>query len=522
MSTAPPIVPAVVSDTETDGSLDLSTLTSITASDDRARRVAETFVGAEGVWLPGGEVRLIDSRVDGGVHFDLRAAEGSRPALAPNSPESLGAHEIRIDRAGIVVSAASEEGLARGAATIVQLLADRAGVVSSRVIRDEAAWGWRSLSLDVVRYFSDTDQVLRVIDLLALYKFNVLHLHLSDNEGWRLEIPGWPQLTPTDADFFSLAEYRRIVDYATERFITVVPEIDLPGHAAAALRAYPELNPEDAARPAGPFPIANLSTDSPAAWRLVDDVVTTLAENTPGPFIHVGGDEAFGMEAAAHEAFVEHAIAAVRAAGKKSVGWQETSRANVDAEHTVQFWVDFDIDAPRPEQESGSTATEQIPDDSMAAMIAHFGEAMRDRQRILDKGLHLVISPISHSYLDRPHAESSIHGEQEQERSRIGLAYYPGTPVRDYLEWDPASVLARVDVSRIRGVEAALWCESIREASDIDALLLPRLPAVAEVAWSGSRRSDWDGFRDRIAHHAPLWDAAGWCWFAVDSVPWRR
>ncbi|MEV7608557.1 family 20 glycosylhydrolase [Microbacterium sp. NPDC089320] len=525
MTTTLHIIPTVATDATVAETLDLASIVRVSASDERAVAVAEMFRRDAAAWAARDlEGAGVADEAAGDVRFELRGEGGSGP-LSPSSREALGEHEIAITPSGIRVSSDHEEGLSRGAASVVQLLAGSETAIGARVIRDGAAWGWRALSLDVVRFFSPVERVLQVIDLLALYKFSVLHLHLSDNEGWRLEIPGWPRLTPATAgtrEYFTIEEYRRIVEYAARRFITVVPEIDLPGHAAAALRAYPELNPADAANLGGPFPIANLSPDSEAAWRLVDDVVRTLVENTPGPFVHIGGDEAFGMDAAAHESFVEHAIAAVAAHSKSTVGWQETSRAAVGPDHTAQYWVDFDIDAPRDESAAGSKSGSDIPEDSMAAMVAHFAEAMGDRSRILEKGTHVVVSPISHAYLDRPHAEASTDPAQEEQRSRVGLQYYPGTPVRDYLEWDPTTVLAGVDPSRIRGVEAAIWCESVTAASDIDALLLPRLPAVAEVAWAGSRRSDWEGFRSRIAHHALLWDASGWEWFEVDSVDWRR
>ncbi|MGH8954580.1 MAG: family 20 glycosylhydrolase [Microbacterium sp.] len=516
-----PLIPTPSSVLSAPGALDPDSLVRVTAADERALVIAERFRSDLASWtgrsLDAGV--CVGERAAASVHFEVTGG-AAVPAVAPGS---LGDHTVLVDERGITVSAADTEGLARGAASAVQLLGttDAEHIPFSR-IEDRAAWGWRGLSLDVVRFFSPIERIRQVIDLLALYKFNVLHLHLSDNEGWRLAIPGWPLLTPaTDGprEFYTLEEYRDLVQYAQDRFITIVPEIDLPGHAAAALRAYPELNPVDAAALGGAFPIANLATDSPRAWALVDDVVRTLAENTPGPFIHIGGDEAFGMDAAAHEAFVERAVERVVAAGKRTIGWQETSRAAIGPAHTAQYWVDFVIDDSAPSDEPGPDG---VPEESLSAMAAHFREAMHDGQRIVSKGSRVIVSPISHAYMDRPHAERSLDEAQEQARSRIGLAYYPGTSLREYLEWDAVDVLPGLDRERISGVEGALWCESVTEASDIDALLLPRLTAIAEVAWAGSARAGWERFRDALAAHPALWEAQGWRWFQADTVEWRR
>lgn len=518
-----PIIPLPDSIQEAGGTVSAQVPTSVTMSTERLRPLVDVFRTDLRTWT-GRELdppRVASSAVPAGIHFTL-TDDGPATPLAPLSAASLGEHALTVDERGVLVESATEEGLARGAATVIQLLRAQDGPRGVR-IHDRAHWGWRGLSLDVVRSFVPLERVLRIVDLLALYKFNVLHLHLSDNEAWRLELPGWPRLTPdTEAgrEYFTLAEYGAIVRYAAERFITVVPEIDLPGHVGAALRAYPELNPIDAERLEGPFPIANLSVDAPRSWALVDDVVRTLVDHTPGPFIHVGGDEAFGMDGDAHIAFVERAVAALRAAGKKTIGWQETSRADIGSEHIAQYWVDFRIDDEGAEREpSGADA---IAEESLAAMVSHFAEAARDGERIGRKGMQAVLSPISHAYVDRPHAEASVDAGQDAARSGLGFAYYPPTPISAYLEWDARDVLPAVDLAKVAGVEAALWCESVRGPADIDALLMPRLPAVAEVAWAGSGRRDWPVFRNALAEHAVLWDEGGWAWYQADSVAWRR
>ncbi|GAA2974303.1 hexosaminidase [Microbacterium terrae] len=518
-----PVIPSPAVVVLGEGALRISDLTTITVSDERALTLATRFREDLARWGGPmlGDVSVTRERVGASVRFVLTSTD-TDPRW-PGTPGVDDAHTVVVDEQGVVVESAHLSGLVRGAASVIQLLARSEGDLGLVRFEDRARWSWRGLSVDVVRWFVPYEQLKRIVDLLALYKFNVLHLHLSDNEGWRLEIPGWPMLTTGEGDtreYLTLDEYDDLVAYAADRFITVVPEIDMPGHVAAALRAYPELNPIDAAGLEGPFPIANLSPDSDAAWRFLDDVLRTLAAHTPGPFIHVGGDEAFGMDADAHAAFVNRAIATVKQLGKQSIGWQETSRADVGPDHIAQYWVDFKVEGDKA-PESGSKSLDDVSESSMAALAAHFAEAMLDGERINSKGSRLLVSPLSRAYLDRPHGERSWSDAQEALRARLGLQYYPGTAVRDYLEWNPAEILPAIDESRIVGVETAIWCESVKDLADLEALLLPRLPAIAEVGWS-AKPTSWDEYRERLAQHAPLWTAQDWRWFEVETVDWIR
>ena len=239
------------------------------------------------------------------------AAAGIRPptGVTPDGADPAAErYELRVESDAILVAAPGPVGIFRGLTTLRQLMAappDR-GVA----IADGPRYTWRGLSLDVARTFFDVAAVKRVIDMLSLYKFNVLHLHLTDDQGWRIEIPELSRLTEIGGSralgdrpggFYSVAQFEDIVAYAAERFVTVVPEVDMPGHCAAALLAYPALASAPGDRGTG----ANLlNSDDPDVAAFVRTVLGSVATLTPGAYLHIGGDEAFGMSPDAYDRFL--------------------------------------------------------------------------------------------------------------------------------------------------------------------------------------------------------------------------
>ncbi|WP_052206950.1 family 20 glycosylhydrolase [Sinomonas humi] len=521
-----PLIPRPLALAVHGGTLTLTSLREVSVSHGSVLPVAERFLGDLRRWtgleLDGPRISGTRGRV--GVRIEL---SGPAPwaELSPESAAATGAHTLTIDSDGFLVKSESLEGLYRGLTSVVQAIGTGAETVPKLQIIDRARYGWRGLSLDTARSFVPVEEVRRIIDLLALYKFDVLHLHLTDNEGWRLQVPGWPELTPEPGDgpvrFYTLDDLAELNRYSADRFITVVPEIDLPGHAGAALRAYPGLNPGAVDELDRPFPRANLDPGSEEAWRFLDDVVSALAAAAAGPYVHIGGDEAFGMDDAAHAAFVDRAVARAGELGKTVIGWQETSRADVGAEQIVQHWIDFsgaeagDDDAAR----DAADAPGPIPPAIQQELTANFRKAAGDGRRIADKGVRVIMSPTGHAYLDRPHQDVSLDDEQNAKKSGLGLAYYPPTPLAAYLEWDPATVTPAIPARSIVGVEAALWTETADSADDRGALLLPRLPAIAEAAWSEGT-SHWSEYRERLGPQSRLWERAGVPWYRASSVPW--
>src|SRR5688500_939587 len=200
-------------------------------------------------------------------------------------------------------------------------------------VRDAPRFAWRGAMLDVARHFLSVDEVKRFIDLMALHTLNRLHLHLADDHGWRIDIRSWPNLAMhggstevggSKGGFYSQDQYSELIRYAAERFITVIPEIDMPGHTNAALASYAELNCDGVAPPLFTgieVGFSTLCAESDATYRFIDDVVREIGAMTPGPWFHIGGDEVKKLSPAQYEMFVARAEAIVRRHGKTMIGW---------------------------------------------------------------------------------------------------------------------------------------------------------------------------------------------------------
>nr|WP_231933673.1 beta-N-acetylhexosaminidase [Micromonospora coxensis] len=424
----------------------------------------------------------------------------ARTTTGPTA-DDLGDEGYRLDvtPASVRITAGSAAGLFHGVQTLRQLLpaaiesptpVDARWVVPGGVIVDRPRFPYRGAMLDVARHFFPVADVLRVIDHLARYKLNHLHLHLTDDQGWRIAVDSWPALAPVGGatevgggpgGHYTAADYRRIVRHAARRHVTVVPEIDLPGHTNAALVAYPELAPGKVAPPPYTGTEVGFSYVDPADERTYDfvaDVLGEVAALTPGPWLHIGGDEAFKVKGAAYTGFVERAQRIVAATGKTVVGWHQIAPAAHTAGRVLQWW--------------GTNG-----DDPETA------EAVR-------RGARLILSPGNHAYLDMKYAPDTP----------IGHDWAGLVDVRRAYDWDPGAHLTGVPAGEVLGVEAPLWTESVTTLAEVEFMFFPRLPALAELGWSPRSTHDWAGFRDRLAGHGPRWSTAGIAFHRSPEVPW--
>jgi hexosaminidase len=344
--------------------------------------------------------------------------------------------------------------------------------------------------LDVSRHFFEVPDVLRLVDQLARYKLNHLHLHLTDDQGWRIAIDSWPRLAEiggaTEVDggtggYYTQADYRTIVEYAAARRITVVPEIDLPGHTNAALSAYGELAPDGVAPP--PYTgtevgFSSVAVTSERTYDFVDDVLGELAALTPGPYLHVGGDEAWTLDPAAYATVMNRVQRIVAARGKTVVGWHQLAPTEHVPGRVLQYW--------------GTTTG----DENVAAAVRH--------------GARVIMSPGNRTYLDMKYTEQTPLGQDWAGLIEVRTAY----------DWDPGAYLDGVPTEAVLGVEAPLWTETIRTVAEIEFMTFPRLVAVAELGWSAASTRDWDSFRLRLAAQAPRWGLAGIEFYRSPEVPW--
>jgi hexosaminidase len=429
-------------------------------------------------------------------------------------------HSLTIDEHQIVVRAAEPVGAARGLTTLIQLLAAtpfaNAGEVSlpgARIL-DAPRFAWRGLSLDLARTFFTVDEVERVIDVLALYKLNVLHLHLTDEQSWRLPM-GRPLDSSLPADkFYSEEDLHRLAAYAEDRFVTVVPEIDTPGHACAFVQMLPQLNSgrnlvEFELKPGHKHPTAWLDPELPATFEVINEVLAGVADIFRGPYIHIGGDEPRAMPHDLYAAYVRRMRGLVRAMGKRPLGWQESARAGLGPDDVIQYWLsDFALAASSPPE-------------VRAQKDADVAMSRRDVEAAVATSVPLIVSPLSHCYFDVPYGEPSADPVQAERQGRVGLQLYSPKTVAASFDWEPTEALGPGRAAHVAGVEAAIWAETITDFDDLSFLLLPRLAGVAHKAWSEPHVATWADYRDRLARHGRLWAQDGLTYFRTCAVDWR-
>ncbi|MDJ1112854.1 family 20 glycosylhydrolase [Microbacterium dauci] len=473
--------------------------TTISGDADTAVLLQSLLEQRTGIRVPIGSVGTVDLRLD-----DTAAPESYR---------------LDVGNGGIRLSG-DAAGLSYGVHTLIQLVQGDADGwrVPSVEIADEPRFAYRGVMLDVARHFFDVTTVRAFIDRAASLKYNHLHLHLSDDQGWRLELHSRPELTARASQtaaggaaggFYTQEQYGEIVAYAASRHMTVVPEFDMPGHTHAVTLAYPEITAQPvlsdhirdvAAAYGGGLPehgtpytgmavgFSSLRTRDAAATTFVRDVFTEVATLTPGPYLHFGGDEALGTDPADFADFVAEVSHEIAALGKTPIAWHEAGAAPGLAPGTIgQYW-NFIMPTV------GS-------DERARAFVANGGR--------------LVLSPADAIYLDmKPTADA-----------RLGLTWANGpTSVERAYRWEPSDVIAGITDADIFGVEAPLWTETVTDLADIDALVFPRIAAAAEAAWSPATGTlpdrTWDSFRARVGGLGALWTSAGIRFPASEEIVW--
>ncbi len=406
---------------------------------------------------------------------------------------SVGAQEIRL-------VAATAAGLFYAGQSLLQLFpispAGDATIPCLEIV-DRPRFAWRGMHLDVSRHFFPVDRILRFLELIAAHKINRFHWHLTDDQGWRIEIPRYPRLTEVGArrtepdgsihyGFYKTEDIRTVVAYAAERHITVVPEIEMPGHAMAALAAYPELSCTG-----GPFTVPNtwgifqdvFCGGKEETFRLLGDVCEEVASLFPGLYIHIGGDEcptarwrdcpacrrrmtedglapAEGVPARPEELqgyFIRRIAALPALRGRRLIGWDEIREGAPPPETIVMSWRGI---------ERGREAAQA--------------------------GHDVVICPADACYFDSYQGPRDL--EPEAFPRDVSLeAVYDFHPV-------PAELSAEEE-SHILGVQGNIWTEHISTWNHLEYMAFPRTCALAEVAWSQVSRHDWNSFRDRLGTH---------------------
>jgi hexosaminidase len=441
---------------------------------------------------------------DRAINFEIDRRGGFAPE----------AYRLEITPRRVTVSAATAAGLFYGGTTLWQLMRPRGDqrlAIGAALIADEPRFAWRGVMLDSARHYQSPEFIRRFIDAMAMHKLNVLHWHLTDDQAWRLEIRKYPRLTTVGAwrvpagaapradidpatgkprlygGYYSQETVRSLVAYAADRAITIVPEIDMPGHASAAMAAYPRLGAA-AAPPAvvpadwGIYPNVYSLEDSTFAF--IEDVLTEVMALFPGRYIHIGGDEVevhqwkespagralmarLGVEDAAKLQihFTQRIAHFLERHHRRPVGWDEILEPGLPPKAVVMSWRGID-----------------------GALKA------------AAKGYDTVLSPWPTLYFDNRQA-----GGNDEPPGRVRTI-----SLEEVYRFDPMPAALDDDKARhVLGLQANVWTEHIRTEERVGWMTFPRAAAVAELGWSQPQRRDWDDFRKRIAAFAPRYAALG-------------
>ncbi len=442
----------------------------------RASGVAPQILVAREPAAPGNVIALaLDPAVSSDEGYDLTIAP-ARVTLRAKTPAGL-FYGVQTMRQLLPITAEYDALLYRTPPTVT---------LPAVHVVDAPRFEWRGAMLDVARHFFSVDEVKRYIDLVSMHKINRLHLHLADDQGWRIEIPSWPDLARKGGatevgggpgGYYTRGQYKELVAYAETHFVTIVPEIDMPGHTNAILASYADLNCKGTA----PAPYTGtevgfsaLCVDLDVTYKMIDEVVRDIVALTPGPYFHAGGDEVKTLTAEQYKLFVERVQKIVESHGKRMVGWDEVSAATLLPTSIVQHW--------RPD------ASKQL----------------------LAGSPHLILSPADRVYLDMKYEDATL----------LGLNWAANIPVQRAYDWDPDALVPGARPGSVLGVEAPIWSETLTNMRDVEYLAFPRLAAVAELAWTPQTERSWDGFRRRLGAQAPRWTAIGINFFRAPEIEW--
>ncbi|WP_193214725.1 beta-N-acetylhexosaminidase [Luteolibacter marinus] len=446
--------------------------------------------------------------------------------LDDSLPLKEGGYMLEAGPKGVKVTGKDAAGVWYGTRSLLQLLPPPgAGVwkdskeagIPALTITDEPRFGWRGMHLDVGRHFFSADEIKGFIDWLAFHKFNVFHWHLTEDQGWRIEIKKYPKLTEVGAfrdstppygnrnsddgkrygGFYTQDQIKEIVAYAAERHVTIVPEIDMPGHMAAAIAAYPQFGNSDIPGYApkvmtrwGVHPYTLAPTEETFAF--VDDVLTELCALFPSTYIHIGGDEApkdqweksprvkalmekeglkNGHDVQSY--FIKRVEKMLDAKGRKLVGWDEIREGGLAPSATVMCWQ---------------------------------GDAVHSAVASAKEGHDVIMAPNQRLYFD--HYQ---HPEKDELAKGLEFETIGGfRPIDNVYAYEPVPQgLSPEEAKHVIGVQAQLWTEYMHDWKKVEYMAFPRLAAVAEIAWTPADRKNYDSFRSRLDGILKFYDAAG-------------
>lgn len=427
---------------------------------------------------------------------EIPVASKSGAAIVMELDTTLASSEtyrLQVSPDGISMKGATPAALFRAVTTLDQLFLCNLGKaktdeVQAVVIEDTPRFAYRALMLDPARNFLPVEDVKRFIDQMAKYKFNVLQLHLTDDQGWRVALKHHPELTSEKA--YSADDIREIIEYAADHYIEVVPEIDIPGHTAAFLSVYPELgcvHKHDQEIEVGTTVNRMLCASNPAVYEIFDDVIADIAELFPYDYIHLGGDEAAIpenwakcdsclalMERQGYDSpsqlmipFFDKMLGFVRENGKKPILWCELDNIYPPAENYL---------FPYPDDITLVTWRARLTPKCL--------------ELTSNSGFPLIMAPGEYTYLDYPQLKGDL-----PEFNNWGM---PVTTLEQTYRFDPGYGLPDKEQQHIMGIMGTLWGEAIKDINRVTYMAFPRALALAEAGWSQMDNRDWESFKERM------------------------
>lgn len=465
-----------------------------------------------------GSSRWLQATLTGYLHDELPLQPNGNIIYQYNPKLPEGAYKLLVEWDHIWLQAGSEAGFCHATASLIQLLPNAAShsahaacLLPMVEIEDAPHYGYRGMMLDCARHFHPVPRLKFLIDQLARYKFNTFHWHLTDDEGWRLEIDAYPALTDMGAwrgpnetlapqfttisqrygGYYTKDQVRELITYAADRGITIIPEIDMPGHCRAAIRALPELlvdrNDHSQYRSIQGYPDNILTPALPGTYAFIQTVLAEVCELFPAPYVHIGGDEvphgvwtdSPGCQALMAEHgyrdpkelqghLLRYAEECLAAHGKRMMGWEEATHGDKISTNTVIFsWQN---------EEAGEQAAKA--------------------------GFDVIMQPAQYTYLDLAQGFSA---------DEPGVDWAGKLPLDKVYQYHPLANLPASDPAhqRILGIQCGLWCELVNSQSRLEYMLFPRLLAIAELGWTSPDQRSWPDFKARLNGQLAYLDKAG-------------
>lgn len=434
--------------------------------------------------------------------------------LNPKSKMPKEGYKISVNKRGVEIEASEMNGLYYGVQTLIQMMPAESGMFESveipfAAVEDYPRFSWRGLHLDVCRHFMPKEFVFKYLDYMAMHKYNTFHFHLTEDQGWRIEIKKYPLLTEVGSirketivghgrtskeydgtphgGFYTQEDIKEIVKYAADRFITVVPEIEMPGHALAALASYPELGCTG-----GSYEVATrwgvfhdvMCAGKETTFEFLENVLSEVLELFPSEYIHIGGDECpktkweecplcqqrikdegLKDEHELQSYFIQRMERFLNSKGRKLIGWDEILEGGLAPNAAVMSWrgVDGGVEAAKQQH-------------------------------------NVVMTPGSHCYLDH------YQGNPETEPLAIGGF----TPLEEIYSYEPVPDTLTVDEAKyIMGAQGNVWTEYMKTSDHVEYMVYPRAAALAEVVWSPKAERSYEEFLNRLRILAKRYDFYG-------------